>query len=124
MNSSEGETEIKPILQRCLNICDVNAHKKTEFKRPPLIIAVYLNRLKLVKELLKRGARIDIIDGYGNTPTQTGLHEEIWKDLEVQELILKYQLENYKLLQKQTEIDPKLKDKYKHLFVGSDLGLM
>ena len=123
MNSDKNGL-IKPGLMRCLDVCDINAKCKKDFNRVALIMALHLGNKRLVKELLKRGALIDIKDGYGDDPIDVKLHQDFWDDAEVQDLVLTYQPQNYKLLNKNHKIHQSVKDNHKDLFGAIDFGLL
>jgi hypothetical protein len=114
---------IDPILKRIINTFDVNTKSK-EFKRVPLIPALHLGYLEVVKELLRNGADITIKDGYGDDPLNAGgINKDYWKLYDIQDLILKHQPENWKLLDIEFGILPEIKKKYNWVFDMDDIGL-
>lgn len=113
---------IDPILKRIINTFDVNTKSK-KIERVPLIPALHLGYLEVVKELLRNGADITIKDGYGDEPLNVVINKDYWKLYDVQDLILKHQPENWQLLDKKFGILPEIKEKYPWVFNMNDIGL-
>lgn len=66
----------QPILRNCVN-------DQNDLGQTPLHIAVHTNEPAIVKDLVSRGAQLDLVDRHGNTPIHVACRKGLVKVLDV-----------------------------------------